>query len=228
MTVTAPATLRLAIRVITALWAAAEKPSPPYSPGMIMPKKPCYFMKSQTAGGRSPFRWASQSSIIRQSSTTGPSRKARSSGFRARGSKPTSFGPARASREEIAVPPHRARLQGELFGVADPGEIAGHEAHQGRGHEALAEGGDAEEDRHGHEDRRHDPEQERKVAAHPPHHEPERHRDRPGGKRPAPVEEEAPRRRHHDQDDEPHSRLPRIAGSARRPRGRPEPPPPSP
>ncbi|MCO5055661.1 MAG: hypothetical protein M9902_08720 [Thermomonas sp.] len=45
-----------------------------------MPKKRCFFMKSQTSGDRSARTWVmSQSSIIRHRVSTGPSRKACSS-----------------------------------------------------------------------------------------------------------------------------------------------------
>jgi hypothetical protein len=65
---------------ITLWWASAEKPRPPYSFGMIMPKNLFFLMKSHSSGGRSAWTWViSQSLVIRHSSSTGPSRKACSS-----------------------------------------------------------------------------------------------------------------------------------------------------
>jgi hypothetical protein len=63
------------------LWCiSAEKPRPPNSFGMIMPKNLCCLTKSHRCGGRSARTWVmSQSSIILHSSSTGPSRKACSS-----------------------------------------------------------------------------------------------------------------------------------------------------
>ncbi len=64
----------------TAECASAENCRPPYCLGMIMPKKRFFLMKSQISGGRSASSWViCQSSIIPQSSSTGPSRKACSS-----------------------------------------------------------------------------------------------------------------------------------------------------
>jgi hypothetical protein len=63
------------------LWfISAEKPRPPYSFGMIRPKNLLRLMKSHSSGGRSARTWVmSQSSVIRHSSSHGPSRKACSS-----------------------------------------------------------------------------------------------------------------------------------------------------
>jgi hypothetical protein len=63
--------------------AVAEKPSPPYSFGMIMPKNLCFLRYSQISGGRSARTWViSQSLVMRQTSSTGPSRKACSAAVR--------------------------------------------------------------------------------------------------------------------------------------------------
>ena len=53
MTLTAPVTLRVASVVTTSEWPIAEKPSPPYSFGMTMPRNFCSLMYCQTSGGRS-------------------------------------------------------------------------------------------------------------------------------------------------------------------------------
>ena len=80
ITVTARLTLRVESLRITAECAAAEKPSPPYSLGMIMPRKPFALMKSQISSGiRCSSKLIRQSSAIRQSVSPGPSRKACSS-----------------------------------------------------------------------------------------------------------------------------------------------------
>ena len=69
-----------AIFWITLWCASAEKPRPPYSFGMIMPKNRFFLMKSHSSGGRSAWTWViSQSLTILHSSSTGPSRKACSS-----------------------------------------------------------------------------------------------------------------------------------------------------
>ena len=64
MTVTAVATERVEIFLITSECANAENPNPPYSFGMIIPKKRFALMKSQTSGGRSR-----NSQLMRQSSS---------------------------------------------------------------------------------------------------------------------------------------------------------------
>ena len=76
--------LRLASFVTTAECAAAEKPSPPYSGGRIIPKKPCSRRNAHTGSGRSPCCSISHSSSIPHRRSTGPSRNRRSaseSGF---------------------------------------------------------------------------------------------------------------------------------------------------
>ena len=63
----------------TALLADGLKPRPPYSSGIIMPKKRSLFRKLHTSGGRSR-RWKTcQSSVISQARSTGPARNASSS-----------------------------------------------------------------------------------------------------------------------------------------------------
>ena len=59
---------------------SAEKPSPPYSFGMFMPKNLFFLRKSQISGGRSARSCViSQSSLMLHSSSHGPSRNACSS-----------------------------------------------------------------------------------------------------------------------------------------------------
>gem|GEM_PF-4964026 len=53
ITVTAAVMLRLAIFITTVEWARAEKPSPPWDLGMIMPNSPDCLMKRQISAGRS-------------------------------------------------------------------------------------------------------------------------------------------------------------------------------
>ena len=52
-TVTAAVPERVLIFCTTSECACAEKPSPPYSFGMIMPRNPRSLMNCQTFGGRS-------------------------------------------------------------------------------------------------------------------------------------------------------------------------------
>ena len=60
--------------------AKAEKPSPPYSLGIIMPQKRFFLMKAHTCGGKSrSSQLIFHSSHIAQSCSTGPSRNAFSS-----------------------------------------------------------------------------------------------------------------------------------------------------
>ena len=62
--------------------ANAEKPSPPYSFGMIIPRNPCSLINCHSASGRSFSSWViSQSSHNRHNSSTGPSRNSCSSWF---------------------------------------------------------------------------------------------------------------------------------------------------
>ena len=80
MTVTAAVSERVESLRTTSECAYGEKPSPPYSLGMIMPKNFWRLMKSQASGGRSRHsQLIFQSSSIAQSSSTGPLRKAFSS-----------------------------------------------------------------------------------------------------------------------------------------------------
>src|SRR4029078_6705861 len=77
---TATVPLRVESFITTSECPKAEKPSPPYFLGMIMPRKPLSFMYCQTLGGRSRSSCVTyQSLTIRHSSSTGPSRKAFSS-----------------------------------------------------------------------------------------------------------------------------------------------------
>ena len=78
MTVIASGSEREVSFVTTALFAAADMPSPPYSLSMMRPKKRSRFRKSQTSGGRSWSWWTFQSSVIAQTFATGPSRNWRS------------------------------------------------------------------------------------------------------------------------------------------------------
>src|SRR5690606_36919551 len=63
------------------LWlASAEKPRPPYSLGTIMPKNLLVLMNSHISGGRAARTWVmSQSLVIAQTCSHGPSRNACSS-----------------------------------------------------------------------------------------------------------------------------------------------------
>ena len=80
ITVTAAVPLRVEILVTISVCAIAEKPRPPYALGMMMPRKPFSRMNFHTSGGRSMRLWVmSHSSSMPQSSSTGPSMKARSS-----------------------------------------------------------------------------------------------------------------------------------------------------
>ena len=76
---------------------------------MIIAKKPFFFRNSHTCGGRSARTWVmSQSSIIRQSSSQGPSRKACSSADSRGGSALASFdqsgSPVKSSPSHHTVP----------------------------------------------------------------------------------------------------------------------------
>ena len=72
--------LRVVSFMITSECASAENPSPPYCLGMIMPMKPLSRMNCHACGGRSSSSCeTSQSFTIAHNSSTGPSRKARSS-----------------------------------------------------------------------------------------------------------------------------------------------------
>src|SRR5260370_31110832 len=69
-----------------------EKPSPPYCFGMIMAKNFSHLSRSQTSGGRSHrSKVICQSSSMRQSSFTGPSRNACSSPDNVAGGTASSF-----------------------------------------------------------------------------------------------------------------------------------------
>ncbi len=79
MMVTAPTIERVETLRTTSECAKAEKPRPPYSAGMIMPKNFSRLMKRQTSGGRSHHsQLIRQSSSMAQSSSVGPRRKASS------------------------------------------------------------------------------------------------------------------------------------------------------
>src|SRR5712672_405621 len=80
ITVTAAVTERVEILRTTSECAYGEKPSPPYSFGMIMPKNFSRLMKSQTSSGRSRnSQLIFHSSSIAQSASTWPLRNACSS-----------------------------------------------------------------------------------------------------------------------------------------------------
>src|SRR5687767_11580963 len=75
---------RVEILRMTSECANAEKPRPPYSFGMIMPKNLLARIKVQTSGGKSlSSQLMRQSSSIPQSSSVGPRRKPSSSDDRA-------------------------------------------------------------------------------------------------------------------------------------------------
>ena len=112
-----------AIFCSTAECASAEKPRPPYSFGMIMPKNFFFLRKSQVSGVRSARSCViSQSSIMRQSSSTGPSRNACSStesvGFGCASSFDQSGLPLKSSPSKPTVPASSAICSvSESFGV---------------------------------------------------------------------------------------------------------------
>src|SRR5437867_1521031 len=105
ITVTAAATLRLEILVTTAELAIAENPSPPYSSGMIIPKNFFSLMNRHASGARSPSRSTFHSSTMPQSSSTGPSRKARSRALSGLRWKSRSF--FQSGRPEKSSPSHQ-------------------------------------------------------------------------------------------------------------------------
>jgi hypothetical protein len=108
MMITAAVTLRELTFVTTDELAIAEKPSPPYSSGMIIPMKPFCLMKSKISGEIPPSWWTFQSSIFRHSSSHGPSRKLRSFGESGFGSNSRSFfqsgAPEKSSASHQTVP----------------------------------------------------------------------------------------------------------------------------
>ena len=106
---------------MTLWWPSAEKPRPPYSFGMIIPKNLFFFRYSHTCGSRSAWTWVvSQSLVILQTSSTGPSRKACSSavsvGFGC-ASRSAHFGaPEKSSPSKPTVPASSA-----VFSVSESG-----------------------------------------------------------------------------------------------------------
>ena len=109
---TAAAVLRLPILVMTAEWAAAENPSPPYDSGMINPKNLWCLRSAQMSGGRSPSMVIVGRSSMAQSSSTGPLRKACSRSESGCGTNWSNFRqsgvPENRSRSHQTVPASRA------------------------------------------------------------------------------------------------------------------------
>ena len=92
MAVTAPEVERVDSLRMTSECPNAEKPSPPYSFGMIMAKNLWRLRKSHTSGGRShSSKVICQSLSMWQSSLTGPSRNACSSAVSRDGATASSF-----------------------------------------------------------------------------------------------------------------------------------------
>src|SRR5690606_30280798 len=86
----------------TALLALGLNPCPPYSFGMMRPKKRSRLRKSHTSGGRSRRCHTSQSFVIRHTSSTGPSRNACSSSVRS--GKPSASSFRKSGRPENSSP----------------------------------------------------------------------------------------------------------------------------
>ena len=98
-------------RTMDCAWA--EKPKPPCSLEMSMPRKPCFLTKSQISAGTSlSLCRMVQSLTIRQSSLVGPSRKAFSSSVRVMGGTERSLSqsgwPENSSASKPMVPAFRA------------------------------------------------------------------------------------------------------------------------
>src|SRR6476646_6059705 len=120
MAVTAPEVERVESLRMTSECAKAEKPSPPYSFGMIMAKNLWRLRKSHTSGGRShSSKVICQSLSMWHSSLTGPSRNACSSAVsRDR----EQLRPVRIAGEQVGVPPHVAGLDRLALGVGERGQ----------------------------------------------------------------------------------------------------------
>ena len=89
--------------------ACAENPKPPCSLEMSMPRKPCFLTKSQISSGTSHSVWRTcQPSMMRHSSSVGPSRKACSSGVSTMGAMDLSLSqsgsPENSSASKPTVP----------------------------------------------------------------------------------------------------------------------------
>jgi hypothetical protein len=109
MTMTQASGEREPMRPSTSDCACGEKPSPPCSLEMSIPRKPCFLTKLQTSGGTSRSLWRiSQSLSIRQSSLQGPSRNAFSSSVSVMGGTERSFSqsgvPENSSASKPMVP----------------------------------------------------------------------------------------------------------------------------
>ena len=109
MTMVTASGLREAIlpRIRDCAWA--ENPNPPCFFEMSMPRKPCSATRDQILSGISRRSWRiSQSSRLRQSSSVGPSRKARSSSVSVIGATDLSFdqsgSPEKSSASHPTVP----------------------------------------------------------------------------------------------------------------------------
>ena len=120
MTMVTPSGLREEILPRISDCACAEKPRPPCSLEMSMPRKPWSRTKCQMSSGTSCSSWRMcQSLSLRQSSSVGPSRKARSSAVSVIGATRRSFVPVGRAGEELGVPADRAGFERLALGVGD-------------------------------------------------------------------------------------------------------------
>ena len=104
---------------------AAEKPRPPCSLEMSMPRKPCFLTKSQISSGISRSLWRiCQSLIMRHSSSVGPSRKACSSARQHDGRDGAQLVPVGRAGEQLGIEADGAGVQRLLLGVGDLGQDA--------------------------------------------------------------------------------------------------------
>ena len=105
--------------------ACAEKPRPPCSLEMSMPRKPCFLTKSQTSSGISLSLWRiAQSLTMRQSSLVGPSRNAFSSSVSVMGGTARSFSQSGWPGEQLGVEADGAGIERLLLGGRDLGQDA--------------------------------------------------------------------------------------------------------
>ena len=144
--VTAAVMLRLASFMITAEWARAEKPRPPYSGGMIMPKKRSVFEELPDRGGE--ILVVLDDLPVIEHGAELLDRAIEKSLFRrgqGRGGEVEEFSPLRTATEEFAVPADAPGLQGLAFGGGEGREHALEEGKEGGGQDGAAQGDNAEE-----------------------------------------------------------------------------------
>ena len=146
--------------------ACAEKPRPPCSFEMSMPRKPRDLTKSQILSGISRCAWRTcQSSIMPHSSSVGPSRKACSSGVRTMGAMERSLSQSGVPENSSASKPTVPASSACCLGVGDLRQRAFDELEDGRADVVAANGGNGERRK------RHDeqPQQEAEDARVPVH-----------------------------------------------------------